>query len=220
MRREEDLDSLAMFDCWVGSRMYVETLTKRKRRNERQVRQTGKQERRAVNGIKNVHTSPTRRQPSPVARSTGVQVANRSQAVICTPMQGFFPDRGVLGRQGRDTDASNGEVRAERQVLGPACGLVSGTKVLSRLAREGRCCVSGGDSWAMSGLGEFGVRPRVPSTYCVGILLGSHHVQTRATGVFYNAFAGQKLMLDSLTVTARICFCPHSLHVCTARPFS
>lgn len=28
-------------------------------------------------------------------------------------MQGFFPDRGVLGRQGRDTDASNGEVRAE-----------------------------------------------------------------------------------------------------------
>lgn len=89
-----------------------------------------------MNGIKNVHTSPTRRQPSPVARSTGVQVANRSQAVICTPMQGFFPDRGVLGRQGRDTDASNGEVRAERQVLGPACGLVFGTKVLSKGLQE------------------------------------------------------------------------------------
>ena len=28
-------------------------------------------------------------------------------------MQGFFPDRGVLERQGRDTDASNGEVLAE-----------------------------------------------------------------------------------------------------------
>jgi hypothetical protein len=41
-------------------------------------------------------------------------------------MQGVFPDRGVLGRQGRDTDASNGEVLAERQVLGPACGLVLG----------------------------------------------------------------------------------------------
>jgi hypothetical protein len=40
------------------------------------------------------------------------RVANRSQAVICTSMQGFFPDRGDLGRQGRDTDASNGEVGA------------------------------------------------------------------------------------------------------------
>lgn len=160
-----------MFDCWVGSQMYVETLTKRKRRNDRQVRQAGKQERRAVNGIKNVHTSPTRRQPSPVARSTGVQVANRSQAVICTPMQGFFPDRGVLGRQGRDTDASNGEVRAERRVLGPACGLVFGTKVLSRLARAGRrCCVSGGCSRRLSLLGEFGVRLRMPSTSCVVLL--------------------------------------------------
>ena len=51
-------------------------------------------------------------------------------------MQGFFPDRGVLGRQGRDTDASNGEVRAERQVLGPACGLVFETKVLSKGLQE------------------------------------------------------------------------------------
>ena len=57
-------------------------------------------------------------------------------------MQGFFPDRGVLGRQGRDTDASNDEVLAERQVLGPACGLVFGA-IESAVKREGRCCVRG-----------------------------------------------------------------------------
>jgi hypothetical protein len=40
-------------------------------------------------------------------------------------MQGFFSDRGVLERQRRDTDASNGEVGADRrQALGPDCGPV------------------------------------------------------------------------------------------------
>jgi hypothetical protein len=63
-------------------------------------------------------------------------------------MQGFFPDRGVLGRQGRDTDASNGEVLAERQVLGPACGLVWDRKAVKAckrraMLRQWWCCVGG-----------------------------------------------------------------------------
>lgn len=60
---------------------------------------------------------------------------------------GVFPDRGVLGRQGRDTDASNGKVLAEREVLGPACGLLFGAKVLSKekddVASEVRWCFVG-----------------------------------------------------------------------------
>ena len=74
---------------------------------------------------------------------------------------GVFSDRGVLGRQGRDTDASNGEVGAERQVLGPASGLVFRSKALSGLRgarREGICCVSG-VSWYTLGPAAFGFVP-------------------------------------------------------------
>lgn len=87
-------------------------------------------------------------------------MANRSQAVICTPMQGFFPDRGVLGRQGRDTDASNGKVRAERRVLGPACGLVMGSKSCQGVQEKSDVASVVVLRWRPL---RFGVRLRVPS---------------------------------------------------------
>ena len=116
-------------------------------------------------------------------------------------MQGFFPDRGVLGRQGRDTDASNGEVLAERQVLGPACGLVFGSKVLSRLETEERCCVSGrGVSWCFVGAGSAFGFACLPF-FCLVVLFQAEasrgHARQHAIGAVYNAFTGKKSRLDS-----------------------
>lgn len=95
MRREEDLDSLAMIDCWVSLQMYVETLTQRKRRKERQIRPTGKHERRAVDGIKNVHTSRTRGSLRPLHGPQAFRWQIDRRRLSALQCRGFFPDRGV-----------------------------------------------------------------------------------------------------------------------------
>lgn len=65
-----------------------------------------------MNGIKNVHTSRTRGNSHPLH---GPQALGGKSILggYLHSNAGVFSDRGVLGRQGRDTDASNGEVDAE-----------------------------------------------------------------------------------------------------------